>query len=86
MGDKLSQSESEFFRVRLEKVKKLRDMGIDPYPARFDRTHTSAEAISEFEKVKFEKVIGNKSKAEAKIAGITPAVFIFSGRWEDSPP
>ena len=24
-------------------------MGIDPYPARFDRTHTSAEAISEFE-------------------------------------
>ena len=46
----MSQSESEFFRVRLEKVKKLRDMGIDPYPARFDRTHTSAEAISEFEK------------------------------------
>ena len=45
----MSQSESEFFRVRLEKVKKLRDMGIDPYPARFHRTHTSAEAISEFE-------------------------------------
>ena len=35
---------------------------------------------------KFEKVIGNNNKAEAKIAGITPAVFIFNGKWDDSPP
>ena len=31
-------------------------------------------------------VIGNKSNADAKIAGITPAVLILSGRCEDSPP
>ena len=34
--------------------------------------------ISFCEKVKFENVIGNNNKAEAKIAGITPAELIFS--------
>ena len=37
-------------------------------------------------KPKFEKVMGNNNNADAKIAGITPAVFIFSGKYEDSPP
>ena len=38
------------------------------------------------ENVKFEKVAGNISNAEANIAGITPAVLIFRGRCDDSPP
>ena len=33
----------------------------------------SLKKVSLSEKLKFEKVTGNKSKAEAKIAGITPA-------------
>ena len=41
---------------------------------------------SDSENPKFEKVIGNKSKADANIAGITPAVLIFNGKCEDSPP
>ena len=32
------------------------------------------------------QITGNKRIEEAKIAGITPAVFIFNGRCEDSPP
>ena len=32
------------------------------------------------DKVKFEKVTGKSSNAEAKIAGITPAVLIFKGK------
>ena len=32
------------------------------------------------ESPKFENVIGNNKRAEANIAGITPAVFIFKGR------
>ena len=36
--------------------------------------------VSESDKPKFEKVIGSNNKADAKIAGITPAVFIFKGR------
>ena len=42
--------------------------------------------VSESEKPKFEKVIGSNERADAKIAGITPAVFILSGRCDDSPP
>ncbi|HLD61148.1 MAG TPA: hypothetical protein VJA27_03405, partial [Patescibacteria group bacterium] len=30
--------------VRLEHLKTFRDMGVDPYPARSERTHTLAEA------------------------------------------
>jgi lysyl-tRNA synthetase class 2 len=38
-------------RVRLEKVRSMRDGGIEPYPPRSGRTHTSAEATSQFEEV-----------------------------------
>ena len=31
-------------------------------------------------------VIGKINSADAKIAGITPAVLTFKGRWEASPP
>ena len=37
-------------------------------------------------KPKFETVTGKSNNAEANIAGITPAVFIFNGRCEDLPP
>jgi len=33
--------------IRIEKVKKLREMGVDPYPFRFQRTHHVAQAIEE---------------------------------------
>ena len=42
--------------------------------------------VSDSDKPKLEKVIGNNNSAEAKIAGITPAVLIFKGRCDDSPP
>ena len=42
--------------------------------------------VSESEKPKFENVIGKSNKADAKIAGITPAVLIFNGKCDDSPP
>ena len=42
--------------------------------------------VSNSAKPKLEIVTGKSSKAEANIAGITPAVFIFKGRCDDSPP
>ena len=38
------------------------------------------------ETLKLENVTGKRSKAEANIAGITPAAFIFKGKCEESPP
>ena len=49
-------------------------------------TSTSLCSVSLFEKEKFDKVIGNNKSADANIAGITPAVFNFNGKCEDSPP
>ena len=36
--------------------------------------------VSDSANPKFEIVIGNNNRAEANIAGITPAVLIFKGR------
>tara|TARA_B100000945_G_scaffold218169_1_gene176094 strand:+ start:891 stop:1049 length:159 start_codon:yes stop_codon:yes gene_type:complete len=36
--------------------------------------------ISDSEKPKLDKVMGRSNSAEANIAGITPAVFILSGK------
>ncbi len=42
MVDKLTQ-------VRLEKLERIRKEGLDPYPARVNRSHTSSAAVREFE-------------------------------------
>jgi lysyl-tRNA synthetase class 2 len=39
---------SEIERTRLEKLHKLRAQGIEPFPPRVERTHTSVEAIQAF--------------------------------------
>lgn len=36
-------------KIRLQKIEELRAEGIDPYPTRAERTHTSAQAAAEFE-------------------------------------
>lgn len=46
-------TEDNLKEVRLEKIKKLKELGINPYPYSFDKTHTIAQAIaSEGKKVK----------------------------------
>jgi len=41
---------------RLEKIRKLREMGIDPYPTTSGRTHKSAEIMDNFEKMQGKEV------------------------------
>jgi lysyl-tRNA synthetase class 2 len=36
-------------KIRLEKIARLRQQGIEPYPTRSERTHTSQEAVQAFE-------------------------------------
>ena len=45
----MRQIDNELVKVRLEKLERLRSRGIEPYPHRYDRTHTSQEAVSLFE-------------------------------------
>jgi len=39
---------SNLEKIRLEKLKQIKDLGIDPYPRRTERTHTVQEATKEF--------------------------------------
>jgi lysyl-tRNA synthetase, class II len=41
-----SERHEELVRQRLDKLQRWRDRGVDPYPARFHRTHTAAEAAA----------------------------------------
>jgi lysyl-tRNA synthetase class 2 len=41
-------------KIRLEKLERLRDQGIDPYPTRAQRTHTNLEAIRAYERAEAE--------------------------------
>jgi len=54
MEEQHTAKETEKFsnleQFRLEKLKRLREQGIEPYPNRAERTHTSQEAIRAFEK------------------------------------
>ncbi|MBI5841347.1 MAG: lysine--tRNA ligase [Chloroflexi bacterium] len=50
-------------KIRLQKIEELRAEGIEPYPTRAERTHTSAEAIAAFE------AAGDGVEVKATLAG-----------------
>ncbi|MBW8012438.1 MAG: lysine--tRNA ligase [Chloroflexi bacterium] len=71
-------------RLRLEKLKKLRDRGIEPYPRRTLRTHTSAEAIRAFETAETdENVEGIAATLVGRIRSIRPMGKIIFSHIED---
>lgn len=53
-------------RTRLEKVARLRAQGIEPYPLRVERTHTSAQVLAEFEQA---EAAGRETPVEATLVG-----------------
>ena len=58
-------------KVRLQKLEELRAEGIEAYPTRARRTHTSAEAIAAFE----------AAESEGEASGATPQVHVtLAGR------
>ena len=61
MADRLEQLEQQ----RLAKIEALRAAGVDPYPVRFDRTHTAAEIHSTFDSIE----PGGESREQASVAG-----------------
>ncbi|HLF70609.1 MAG TPA: lysine--tRNA ligase [Dehalococcoidia bacterium] len=44
----MPSKEEELYAERFAKLQRLRARGVDPYPARYDRTHTSAQALQAF--------------------------------------
>ncbi|MCR4403102.1 MAG: lysine--tRNA ligase [Firmicutes bacterium] len=51
-----AESESEHVRVRRQKMEALRSRGIDPFGARFERTHHARDIAEDFEKLEGRQV------------------------------
>jgi lysyl-tRNA synthetase class 2 len=55
---------------RLDKLDRIRERGIDPYPARIERTHTIAQAIAAFEAAEAEAPEGeDPERVEVTVCG-----------------
>ncbi len=59
---------SKLQQARLEKLERLREAGIDPYPPRVERTHTAAQAIELFETAEAAESLGELPE-DLKLAG-----------------
>ncbi len=64
----MTQSENELFRVRLEKLERIRERGIEPYPHNYERTHTSAQAEQLFAEAEAEQPEDARTEA-VSVAG-----------------
>ena len=45
----MAERNEEFYQQRLAKLARLQERGTEPYPSRFQRTHSAAEAVALFE-------------------------------------
>src|SRR5688572_17146967 len=61
---------SELQRVRLDKVREFRAAGVEPYPTRSARTHTTAEIVDLFESDEDEGAVEHSVTAGGRIAAI----------------
>ncbi len=50
----MPEPESQLIRARLDSLARFRARGVDPYPHRVDRTHTTAEAVARLESLESE--------------------------------
>jgi len=58
----MNESENELVRVRRDKLERLIQKGINPYPSRYDRTHSNQESINLFESLEVIEEAGYKTE------------------------
>ncbi|MBI4307310.1 MAG: lysine--tRNA ligase [Chloroflexi bacterium] len=63
----------DILQQRLSKLERIRGRGIDPYPPRFHRTHTSEEALALFQRHEKERP-GDPSPDDVAVAGRVTAL------------
>lgn len=73
----MSSRRDEFYRQRLAKLAHLRQRGVDPYPPRYRRTHTTAEALSAFQT--WEEAGAADPPPEVRVAGRITAMRDMGG-------
>ncbi|MBI4234614.1 MAG: lysine--tRNA ligase [Chloroflexi bacterium] len=66
----------ELFQTRLEKLQRLRSQGLDPYPPRYHRTHTTQEALAAFQDLEAQQGAGSRG-GEVSLAGRITAMRVM---------
>ncbi len=65
----------EVINQRLAKLDRLREQGVDPYPARWQRTHTAGQATAIFEEAESSRA--ERTDVEARVAGRITAMRVM---------
>ena len=73
----MSGRRDEFYRQRRAKLDHLRQRGVDPYPPRYRRTHTAAEALRAFQT--WEEAGATEPAPEVRVAGRIAALRDMGG-------
>src|SRR5579859_7398347 len=55
-------------RERLDKLQRIKERGIDPYPNRVRQTHTAAQAIAEYEALEQDPARGREAAEAIEVA------------------
>ena len=55
MNDKQTINPSDEYQIRIERLKKIREKGINPYPAQSERTHMINEVLADFKTLEKKK-------------------------------
>src|ERR1051325_8707974 len=64
----MAERNEEIYQQRLAKLSRWKERGVDPYPARFHRTHTAADAKAQFEQA-YGQEPGAHGEDEVAVAG-----------------
>ena len=51
-----NKSLNQVINFRIEKLSKLKELGFEPYPHKYDRTHSSKEILNNFENLEDKEV------------------------------
>ncbi len=73
----MSEPENQLMNVRLEKLQRLRDAGIEPYPHTYDRTHTTRQAVDLLERAEAEH--DGEGEARTKTVSVGGRIVRYRG-------
>lgn len=75
---------SHLEKVRLEKIKSIQEQGVDPYPPRVERTHTTQQAVKAFESLEAdEEKVELRATLVGRLRSIRPMGKITFAHIED---
>ncbi len=78
------QPEEQLIKQRIEKLEKIKKLGINPYPYKFEIKNFSKEILEKYSKLKNEEKISDKITLAGRIMTLRPMGKIAFGHIQDS--